>query len=112
MTPLTRWAAVGSGSPTGSSSRSWFRSYGFGCSYESIADCTCSATTIRGRRDEWIRAGIFAELKKIARESYDRIIGLLLRDLAVDGCIIKAPGGREMRRSQTGRSQEARHENG
>jgi transposase len=28
-----------------------------GCSYESIADRACSATTIRGRRDEWIRAG-------------------------------------------------------
>jgi hypothetical protein len=37
--------------------------------------------------------GFFAELKKIARESYDRIIGLLLGDLAVDGCITKAPGG-------------------
>jgi hypothetical protein len=24
----------------------------FGCSYESIADCTCSATTIRERRSE------------------------------------------------------------
>ena len=34
----------------------------FGCSYESIADCTCGATTIRERRDEWIKAGIFANL--------------------------------------------------
>ena len=41
----------------------------FGCSYVSIADCTCGATTIRERRDQWIKAGIFAELKKIARES-------------------------------------------
>ncbi len=65
----------------------------FGCSYASIADCTCGATTIRDRRDEWIRAGIFAELKTIARESYDRMIGLALEDLAVDGCITKAPGG-------------------
>jgi hypothetical protein len=55
----------------------------FGCSYESIADCSCGATTIRGRRGEWIRAGIFAELKKIARESYDRIAGLVLGELAV-----------------------------
>ena len=31
----------------------------FGCSYASIADCTCGATTIRERRDEWIKAGIF-----------------------------------------------------
>lgn len=65
----------------------------FGCSYESIADCACSATTIRGRRDEWIRAGLFAELKQIALDAYDRIVGLLLQDLAVDGCITKAPGG-------------------
>jgi transposase len=65
----------------------------FGCSYEAIADCACSATTIRDRRDEWIKAGIFARLKRIALEAYDRIVGLLLRDLAVDGCITKAPGG-------------------
>ena len=67
----------------------------FGCSYESIADCSCGATTIRERRSEWIRAGIFAELKTIARESYDRIVGLALEELAVDGCITKAPGGGE-----------------
>jgi len=67
----------------------------FGCSYESIDDCTCGATTIRERRDEWIRAGIFADLKKIARESYDRMAGLVLEELAVDGCIAKAPGGGE-----------------
>ena len=65
----------------------------FGCSYESIADCLCGATTIRERRSEWIRLGVFAELKKIARESYDRVVGLVLEELAVDGCITKAPGG-------------------
>jgi transposase len=67
----------------------------FGCSYVSIADCTCGATTIRERRNEWIKAGIFADLKKIARESYDRMVGLALEELAVDGCITKAPGGGE-----------------
>jgi transposase len=67
----------------------------FGCSYDSIADCTCSATTIRERRDEWIKDGIFAKLKQIARESYDRIVGLALQDIAVDGCITKAPGAGE-----------------
>jgi transposase len=35
----------------------------FGCSYEAIAGSSCPATTIRGRRDEWIEAGIFARLK-------------------------------------------------
>ena len=65
----------------------------FGCSYAAIADCACGATTIRERRDEWIRAGIFAKLHAIARESYDRIVGLVLEELAIDGCIAKAPGG-------------------
>ena len=51
----------------------------FGCSYEAIADTSCSATTIRTRRDEWIRLGVFARLKQIALESYDRIVGLVLR---------------------------------
>ncbi len=67
----------------------------FGCSYESIADCACSATTIRGRRDEWIKAGIFARLKQIAVEAYDRIAGLALQEILIDGCITKAPGGGE-----------------
>ena len=67
----------------------------FGCSYEAIADTTCSATTIRSRRDEWIRLGVFAQFKQIALECYDRIVGLVLDRIAVDGCITKAPGGGE-----------------
>ena len=67
----------------------------FGCSYDAIADSTCSATTLRARRDEWIALGVFAALARIAREAYDRIVGLLLDHLAVDGCITKAPGGGE-----------------
>jgi transposase len=68
----------------------------FGCSYEGIADSTCSATTLRARRDEWINLGVFAALARIARDSYDRIVGLMLDDIAVDGCITKAPGGGEV----------------
>jgi transposase len=67
----------------------------FGCSYEQIADCTCSATTIRGRRNEWIAAGIFARLKQIALEACDRVVGLALDQIIVDGGITKAPGGGE-----------------
>ena len=67
----------------------------FGCSYEGIADASCSAGTIRNRRDEWIKLGIFARLKKIALDAYDRIVGLILDKIAVDGCITKAPGGGE-----------------
>ena len=68
----------------------------FGCSYAAIADSTCSATTIRTRRDEWLALGVFATLKKIALDAYDKIVGLALADLAVDGCITKAPGGGEV----------------
>ncbi len=68
----------------------------FGCSYQAIADTTCSATAIRNRRDEWIRHGLFARLKQIALESYDRIVGLVLDQIAVDGSITKAPGGGEV----------------
>jgi transposase len=68
----------------------------FGCSYEAIADTTCSATTIRGRRDEWIRLGVFAAFKRIALECYDRIVGLVLDRIAVDCAITKAPGGGEV----------------
>ena len=67
----------------------------FGCSYEAIVDCSCSATTIRARCDEWIRAGIFARLTQIALDAYDRMTGLVLQEIAIDGCITKAPGGGE-----------------
>jgi transposase len=68
----------------------------FGCSYEAIADTTCSATTLRTRRDEWIELGVFGALARITRQAYDRIVGLVLDEIAVDGCITKAPGGGEV----------------
>ena len=39
---------------------------------------------------------MFAALAGIARDSYDRIVGLMLDDIAVDGCITKAPAGGEV----------------
>jgi len=54
-----------------------------------------SATTLRRRRDEWISAGVMEMLQGLVLEAYDRIIGLELSDVAVDGCITKAPCGGE-----------------
>lgn len=68
----------------------------FGCAYVRIADETVSATTLRRRRDEWIAAGVMDRLEAIALAAYDRMIGLELSDIAVDGCITKAPGGGEI----------------
>lgn len=68
----------------------------FGCAYERIADAAVSATTLRRRRDEWIALGIMDRLQTLALAAYDRMIGLELADLAVDGCITKAPCGGEL----------------
>lgn len=68
----------------------------FGCAYWRIADAGCSATTLRRRRDEWISFGVMEQLAQIAVEGYDRLIGLQLEDIVVDGCITKAPCGGEM----------------
>ena len=48
----------------------------FGCAYRRIADDSCSATTLRERRDEWIACGVIEKLRQIALEAYDRLIGL------------------------------------
>ncbi len=67
----------------------------FGCAYERIADGSCSESTLRRRRDEWIESGVMERLRRIALEAYDRLVGLRLADLAVDCCITKAPCGGE-----------------
>jgi transposase len=67
----------------------------FGCAYERIADGSCSESTLRRRRDEWIELGVMEHLRQIALESYDRLIGLELSEVAVDGCTTKAPCGGE-----------------
>ena len=53
----------------------------FGCAYWRLADQTCSATTIRRRRDEWMEAGLMDALEEIALGAYDRLIGLELFDV-------------------------------
>jgi transposase len=68
----------------------------FGAAYWRIADRTCSATTLRRRRDEWMKLRVVERLETLARVAYDRMIGLELGDVAVDGCITKAPCGGEL----------------
>jgi transposase len=65
----------------------------FGCGYRRIADHTCSATTLRRRRDEWITTGVVEQLRLAVLGAYDRMLGLELEQLAVDGCTTKAPCG-------------------
>jgi hypothetical protein len=65
----------------------------FGCGYRRIADHTCSATTLRRRRDEWISTGVAERLRLEVLAAYDQLFGLELEQLAVDGCTTKAPCG-------------------
>lgn len=62
---------------------------------EALMEYKVSDTTLRARRDEWIRAGVFDQLETQTRAGYDRIIGLDLEYVALDGSIHKAPCGGE-----------------
>ena len=69
-----------------------------GCSWED-AERLCankvSDTTVRHRRDEWIAAGVFKAIAAEAISAYDRVIGLDLADVALDGSLHKSPCGGE-----------------
>lgn len=71
-----------------------------GSGYERIASSRCSDRTIRRRLHEWAAAGLAEELHALVLAQYDRMIGLELDDVIIDGCITKAPCGGE----KTGRS--------
>ena len=65
-----------------------------GCSWEVAARYTgVSDRTLRRRRDEWTTAGVFDALAEEAIASYDRIHGLDLAEVSVDGSLHKAPCG-------------------
>ena len=67
-----------------------------GSGYERIASRGCSDATIRRRLKEWAAAGLSEQVHTLALQGYDRMIGLEFDDLAVDGCITKAPSGGEV----------------
>lgn len=67
-----------------------------GSGYERLATPGCSDRTIRRRLVEWATAGHAQQLLRIVLEGYDRMIGLNLEDLAVDGAITKSPCGGEV----------------
>ena len=67
-----------------------------GSGYERIATAGCSDRTIRRRVHAWAAAGLMEQVHRLALAAYERMIGLDLADLAVDGCISKAPSGGEV----------------
>jgi transposase len=69
-----------------------------GCSWED-AERLCggvvSDTTVRERRDEWLSAGLYDAIVAEAIGAYDRVIGLDLSEVAIDGSLHKSPCGGE-----------------
>ena len=72
---LTRWAATGCASRTGTAwTPSWPGSPA-GCCWDVAARlCKASETTLRARRTEWLAAGVFDKLVEEAIAGYDKII--------------------------------------
>jgi transposase len=69
-----------------------------GCSWvdvERLVEGKVSDTTLRARRDEWIRAEVFDKIAAEALAAYDRVIGLDLTEVSIDGSLHKAPCGGE-----------------
>lgn len=66
--------------------------------YVKIAAGSCSATTIRRRRDEWIDAEVFSKLEQFCLDGYQKMIGLDVENLVVDGCIVESTLRRRGRR--------------
>ncbi|WP_240167555.1 IS5 family transposase [Streptomyces noursei] len=64
-----------------------------GSVYKRISSPGCSDRTIRRRVKEWAERGISEAVHVLALEAYDRVIGLELSEVSVDGCITKAPCG-------------------
>ena len=67
-----------------------------GCSWDVAGRISgAGETTLRRRRDEWTAAGVFEKLRVEALVAYDRIVGLDLSEIAIDGSQHKAPFGGE-----------------
>jgi transposase len=78
-----------------------------GSGYERIATQGCSDRTIRRRVRAWAEAGLATELHTLVLAQYDRMIGIGLDDIVVDGCITNAPcGGEKAGRSPVDRGKQ------
>jgi len=66
-----------------------------GSGYERVAVPGCSDRTIRRRLEDWAERGVTKELLRTALAGYDRMLGLDLQDLSVDGSITKSACGGE-----------------
>lgn len=64
-------------------------------SIEKFTPVPVSDTTLRARRDEWIRAGVFSQIFNQAIAGYHKLIGFNLANVIIDGSDQLAPCGGE-----------------
>jgi transposase len=65
-----------------------------GCSWVTAGHLVgVAATTLRRRRDEWLRAEVFSRLVTDALEAYDHVIGVDPTGILIDTSLHKAPMG-------------------
>jgi putative transposase len=63
-----------------------------GCQWKALdATGLGSGSTAHRRFQEWVRAGLFFRLWRVAAQRYDEVRGIDWRWLALDGCLTKAP---------------------
>ncbi len=67
-----------------------------GSGYERLASPGCSDRTMRRRVHAWAALGLMEQVHRLALAAYERMIGMDLEELAVDGCLTKAPSGGEV----------------
>ena len=60
---------------------------------EAMLGYIVSDTTLRARRNEWVDAGVFHQLMEDCLAIYHQLIGIDMRDVAIDGSVQLAPGG-------------------
>src|SRR5215204_2918892 len=80
-----------------------------GCQWKALdATDLGSGSTAHRRFQEWVRAGLFYRLWRVAARRYDEVQGLDWRWLSVDGCLTKAPLSRSevVGRNPTDRGQQ------
>ncbi|RZJ56594.1 MAG: IS5 family transposase [Hymenobacter sp.] len=65
-----------------------------GCQWKALsATGICSGSTAHARFQEWVQAGVFAQLWDVALQDYEDLIGLNFDWMALDGSLHKAPLG-------------------
>jgi transposase len=82
-----------------------------GCQWKAL-DATrfCPGSTAHDRFQEWVAAGVFAEMWEAGLLAWDEFEGIDWSWLSMDGCMTKAPLGGEKDREKSHRSGQARRQ--